>query len=88
MKTILPNFEIDWTNLDSGAVVRSPLGGPAIVDPDGNLIINGNNGRFIAHGEGLVYADLGRTITTIEGVVFSAGQHSETLFPNVCEALG
>jgi len=67
--------------------VRSPLGGPAIVDPDGNLTINGNNGRFIAHGEGLVYADLGRTITTDEGVVFSAGQHSETLFPNVCEAL-
>ena len=87
VKTILPNFEMDWTNLDSGAVVRSPLGGPAIVDPDGNLIINGNNGRFIAHGDGLVYADLGRTITTIEGVVFSAGQHSETLFPNVCEAL-
>ena len=88
VKTILPNFEIDWTNLDSGSVVRSPLGGPAIVDPDGNLIINGNNGRFIAHGEGLVDADLGRTIKTVEGVVFSAGQHSETLFPNVCEALG
>ena len=47
-----------------------------------------NNGRFIAQGEGLVFADLGRTITTVEGVVFSAGQHSETLFPNVCEALG
>ena len=27
VKTILSNFEIDWTNLDSGAVVRSPLGG-------------------------------------------------------------
>ena len=88
VKTILSNFQIDWTNLDSGAVVRSPLGGPAIVEPDGTLIINGNNGRFIAQGDGLVYADLGRTITTVEGVVFSAGQHSETLFPNVCQALG
>lgn len=88
VKTILSNFVTEWTNLDSGAVVRSPLGGPAIVEPDGTLIINGNNARFIAQGEGLVYADLGRTITTVEGVVFSAGQHSETLFPNVCQALG
>jgi hypothetical protein len=87
-KTILSNFEIEWTNLDSGAVGRSPLGGPAILEPDGTLVINGNNGRFIAQGEGLAYTDLGRTITTVEGVVFSAGQHSETLFPNVCEALG
>ena len=87
-KTILSNFVTEWTNLDSGAVVRSPLGGPAIVEPDGTLIITGNNGRFIAQGVGLVFADLGRTITTVEGVVFSAGQHSETLFPNVCEALG
>jgi hypothetical protein len=23
----------------------------------------------------------------VEGVVFAAGQHSETLFPNVCSAL-
>jgi hypothetical protein len=23
----------------------------------------------------------------VEGVVFAAGQHSETLFPNVCAAL-
>jgi hypothetical protein len=87
-KTILSNFETEWTNLDSGAVVRSPLGGPAIVEPDGTLVINGNNARFIARGEGLVYADLGRTITTVEGVAFSAGQHSETLFPNICEGLG
>ena len=87
-KTILSNFVTEWTNLDSGAVVRSPLGGPAIVEPDGTLIITGNNGRFIAQGVGLVFADLGRTITTVEEVVFSAGQHSQTLFPNVCEALG
>lgn len=86
-KTILQNFEIDWTNLDTGTVARSPLGGPAIVEPDGSLVINGNNGRFVSPGDGLVYADLGRTITTVEGVVFSAGQHSSTLFPNVCAAL-
>ena len=87
VKTILQNFHIEWTNLDTGAVVTSPLGGPAIVYPDGTVVINGNNARFISQGDGPVYADLGRTITTVEGVVFSAGQHSETLFPNVCAAL-
>jgi hypothetical protein len=87
VKTILQNFHIEWANLDTGAVVTSPLGGPAIVYPDGTVVINGNNARFISQGDGPVYADLGRTITTVEGVVFSAGQHSETLFPNVCAAL-
>jgi hypothetical protein len=86
-QTILNNFHIEWTNLDTGVVARTPLGGPAIVYPDGTLVINGNNGRFIGHGEGIAYADLGRTITTVEGVVFSAGQHSENLFPDVCAAL-
>jgi hypothetical protein len=87
VKTILQNFQVEWTNLDSGVVVRSPLAGPAIAYPDGTVVINGNNGRFISRGEGIAYADLGRTITTLEGVVFSAGQHSEALFPNVCTAL-
>jgi hypothetical protein len=51
------------------------------------VVVDGNNGRFIAQGEGPVYSDVGRTVTTLEGVIFSAGQHSETLFPNVCAAL-
>jgi hypothetical protein len=80
-------FKVEWTNLETGVVARSPLAGPEIVYPDGTIVINGNNGRFVAHGDGLAYADLGRTITTVEGVIFSAGQHSETLFPNVCAAL-
>ena len=87
VKTILQDFHIEWTNLETGKVATTPLGGPAIVYPDGTVVINGNNARFIAPGVGPVYADLGRTITTVEGVVFSAGQHSETLFPNVCAAL-
>jgi hypothetical protein len=87
VKTILHNFHIEWTNLDTGLVARTPLGGPAIVYPDGTLVINGNNGRFLAPGEGIAVADLGRTVTTVEGLVFSAGQHSENLFPDVCEAL-
>jgi opacity protein-like surface antigen len=88
VKTILQNFHIEWTNLETGKVATTPLGGPAIVYPDGTVVINGNDARFIAPGEGPVIADLGRTITTVEGVVFSAGQHSESLFPDVCAALG
>jgi hypothetical protein len=88
VKTMLQGgFKTEWTNLESGSSLVSPLAGPAIVYPDGTVVVNGNNGRFIAHGEGPVYADLGRTITTVEGVIFSAGQHSETLFPDVCAAL-
>jgi opacity protein-like surface antigen len=88
VKTMLQGgFKTEWTNLETGESVTSPLAGPANGDPDGTVVINGNNGRFIAQGEGPVYADLGRTITTVEVVVFSAGQHSETLFPNVCAAL-
>lgn len=80
-------FKTEWTKLDTGAGVVSALAGPAIEYPDGTVVVNGNNGHFIAQGEGPVYSDVGRTITTLEGVIFSAGQHSETLFPNVCAAL-
>ena len=34
----------------------------------------------------LGYVDIGRTVFTVEGLVFAAGQHSDALFPNVCEA--
>jgi opacity protein-like surface antigen len=88
VKTMLQGgFETVWTNLETGGSVTSPLAGPAIAYPDGTVVINGNNGRFIAQGAGPVYTDLGRTINALEGVIFAAGQHSETLFPNVCEAL-
>ena len=81
------HFFTQWTNLDNGKSVVSPLAGPGITYPDGTIVINGNNGRFIAHGDGPVYSDVGRTVTTLEGVIFAAGQHSDTLFPNVCAAL-
>jgi hypothetical protein len=41
VKTILQNFHIEWTNLDTGKVATTPLGGPAIVYPDGTVVING-----------------------------------------------
>lgn len=87
-KTILQGgFKIEWTNLENGKAAGSPLGGPAIEYPDGTVVINGMNGRLVGQGNELGYVDIGRTVTTVEGLVFSAGRHSETLFPNVCEAL-
>jgi hypothetical protein len=86
-RVLQQHFFTEWTNLENGKSVVSPLAGPGIFYPDGTIVIYGNNGRFIAQGSGPVYTDLGRTITTLEGVIFAAGQHSDTLFPNVCEAL-
>jgi hypothetical protein len=86
-KTILENFKIEWTNPANGVTLHTPLGGPAIEYPDGTVVINGMNGRLVGHGNESGFVDIGRTITTVEGIVFAAGRHSETLFPNVCEAL-
>ena len=85
--TILQNFHTVWTNRATGATATTPIVGPQVITPDGDVIINGNNGRFIAPGEGPVFADVGRTITVAEEVIFAAGLHSETLFPQVCAAL-
>lgn len=86
-RVLQQHFFTEWTNLENGKVLRSPLAGPGIFYPDGTVVINGNDGRFIAHGEGPIYSDVGRTITTLEGIIFSAGQHSDSPFPNVCAAL-
>ena len=58
--------------------------------PDGTVVINGNNGRFIGKGEGVAGADLGRTVTTVEGVVFPpacTGRSSPTSAPRPTESL-
>jgi hypothetical protein len=86
-RVLQQHFFTEWTNLENGKALRSPLAGPGIFYPDGTIVINGNDGRFIAHGEGPIYSDVGRTITTLEGIIFSAGQHSDSPFPNVCAAL-
>lgn len=82
---LLQGFKIEWTNLETGKVLSSPLGGPAIQYPDGTLVINGNNGRLVEANVG--YVDVGRTVWAGVDLVFAAGQHSDALYPNVCEAL-
>jgi len=85
-KTILHNFHIEWTKVETGETLSSPLGGPVIEYPDGTVVINGMNGRLVGQPNQLGYVDIGRTVFTVEGLVFSAGRHSDALFPDVCEA--
>ena len=85
-KTILQDFRIEWTKLETGETLSSPLGGPAIENPDGTLVINGMNGRLVGQPHELGYVDIGRTVFAVEGLVFAAGQHSDALFPDVCLA--
>jgi len=86
-KTILQSgFFTEWTNLSTGETIHTPLVGPAIEYPDGTVVINGNNGRLVDDGN-VGYSDVGRTVTTLEGLVFAAGQHTIEPFPVLCEAL-
>ena len=87
-KTVLQDFKIEWTKVETGETLSSPLGGPAIEYPDGTVVINGMNGRLVGEPNQLGYVDIGRTVFTVEGLVFSAGRHSDSLFPDVCEAFG
>jgi len=84
--TILNDFHIEWTKLETGETLSTPLGGPVIEYPDGTVVINGMNGRLVGQPNQFGYVDIGRTVFTVEGLVFSAGQHSEALFPDVCLA--
>lgn len=84
--TILHEFFIEWTKVETGETLSTPLGGPVIEYPDGTVVINGMNGRLVGQPNQLGYVDIGRTVFTVEGLVFSAGRHSDALFPNVCLA--
>lgn len=86
LKTILHDFHIEWTKVETGETLHTPLGGPVIEYPDGTVVINGMNGRLVGQPNQLGYVDIGRTVFTAEGLVFSAGLHSDAFFPNVCEA--
>lgn len=84
--TILHDFHIEWTKVETGETLSTPLGGPAIEYPDGTVVINGMNGRLVGRPNQEGFEDIGRTVFTAEGLVFSAGQHTGALFPNVCQA--
>jgi hypothetical protein len=85
-KTILSDFHINWTKIETGETLSTPLGGPVIEYPDGTVVIDGMNGRLVGQPNQLGVVDIGRTVLTVEGIVFEAGRHSDALFPDVCLA--
>src|SRR5262245_29964818 len=100
VKTTVRDFHIAWTNPDSGKVLTSVLGGPQIVEPNGDgtvtVTVNGNDAHFTAPGFGTVFADVGHlvylaaaddpTLTPI-AIVKSTGHQDTSLFPAVCAPL-
>ena len=97
--TLLSDFHVTLTNPANGNSVSSPLGGPMIIEPNGDgtvtVTINGNDERFTAPGSGLLFADVGRLVYIANAdspgipleVLQSTGHQDTALFPAVCEAL-
>jgi hypothetical protein len=97
--TTVENFHLTWSNPLSGTSLASPLAGPFIVEPNGDgtvtVTIDGNNGRFVAPGYGLLSANVGRLVyiadpsdlNTPLQILQSTGHQDATPFPAICPAL-
>jgi hypothetical protein len=97
--TTVSDFHITWTNPLSGRSVHSALGGPMIVQSNGDgtatVTVNGDDALFAAPGIGLFFGDVGRLVyiadesdlSTPLVVLQSTGHQDTALFPAVCAAL-
>jgi hypothetical protein len=97
--TTVENFHLTWSNPLSGKSLALPLAGPFIVEPNGDgtvtVTIDGNNGRFVAPGYGLLFADVGRLVyiadpsdlNTPLQIIQSTGHQDASPFPTICPAL-
>jgi hypothetical protein len=97
--TTVEDFHLTWSNPANGKSLASPLAGPFIAEPNGDgtytVSINGNNGRFIAPGFGLLFADVGRLVYIADGsdlstplqILQSSGHQDASPFPQICAAL-
>jgi len=97
---LLHSFTITYTNPLNGKSLSTPLGGPVIGEPqaDGTWLVRipGNDGRFVAPGAGLIFANVGLRIgfqdgpvppAAIEELVKSVGIQDASEFPAVCGPL-
>ena len=97
---LLRAFTITYTNPLTGKSLSTPLGGPAIGEPqaDGTWLVTvpGNDGRFVVPGEGIVFANVGLRIgvhlgafpsATIDEIIKSVGIQDASEFPAVCGGL-
>ena len=96
---LLHDFFVTYTNPATGKSVTTQLAGPVIIEPNGDgtvtVTVNGNDGRFVEPGEGLIFGTLGRLVfvadesdpfTPLE-ILQSTGHQDPTPFPAVCAAL-
>src|SRR5919198_5611870 len=64
--TTVEDFHLTWSNPASGKSLASPLAGPFLAEPNGDgtvtVTINGNDGRFVAPGFGLLFAQVGHLV--------------------------
>jgi hypothetical protein len=97
---MLHSFTITYTNPLSGKSLFTPLGGPVIGEPqpDGSWLVTipGNDGRFVAPGEGIIFANVGLRIGFQDDPVppvlttdffKSVGIQDASEFPAVCGPL-
>ena len=96
---LLHDFFVTYTNPLTGKSVTTPLAGPVVIEPNGDgtvtVTVNGNDGRFVQPGEGLIFGDLGRLVFVADEndpftplqILQSTGHQDPTPFPAVCAAL-
>jgi hypothetical protein len=100
-KVTVASVFVTWSNPISDASLTTPLAGPVIVsapNPDGTVTVTipGNDGGFIATGEGIIFGSIGHlvyladaddpTLTPIE-ILAADGIQDPSPFPAVCDPL-
>jgi hypothetical protein len=97
--TTVNDFDISWSNPLSGKEVTSVLGGPFIIEPNGDgtvtVTIDGNDALFAAPHIGLIFGDVGKLVYIADEsdpftpllVLKSTGHEDASPFPAVCAAL-
>ena len=97
--TTVENFHLTWSNPLNGKSLASPLAGPFIAEPNGDgtvtVTIDGNNGRFVAPGFGLLFAQVGHVVYIADAsdlntplqIIQSTGHQDASPYPQICPAL-
>ena len=93
------SFSVTYTNPANGKTLVTRLGGPIIVEPNGDgtvtVTINGNDGHLTAPGQGSIFAAVGKIVWIADAddpftpltIVKSTGQQDASQFPATCEGL-
>jgi hypothetical protein len=97
--TTVENFHLTWSNPASGKSLASPLAGPFVAEPNGDgtftVTIDGNDGRFVAPGFGLLFGQVGHLVYIADAsdlntplqIIQSTGHQDASPYPGICAAL-